>query len=57
MNIGVMALGVSPMRGTFDNTGAIGVAINFGGVEFLPGHFVYSDLDGLVVSQRRVQVA
>jgi regulator of ribonuclease activity A len=54
MNLGVMALGVVPARGTFNGTGVIGASFQVGGVEFAPGRFIYCDMDGVVVSARRL---
>jgi regulator of ribonuclease activity A len=52
MNLGVMALGVIPARGSFDGTGAVGTSFQAGGIEFSPGRFVYCDMDGVVVSSQ-----
>jgi regulator of ribonuclease activity A len=54
MDLGVMALGVVPARGSFNGTGAIGTSFQAGGVGFAPGRFVYCDADGIVVSSRRL---
>ncbi|GEO16596.1 putative 4-hydroxy-4-methyl-2-oxoglutarate aldolase [Microvirga aerophila] len=54
MDLGVMALGVVPARGSFNGTGAIGTSFQAGGVGFAPGQFVYCDADGVVVSSRRL---
>jgi regulator of ribonuclease activity A len=53
LDLGVMALGVVPARGSFNATGAIGTSFQAGGVRFAPGRFVYCDTDGVVVSSRR----
>ena len=52
MDLGVMALGTVPARGTFNGTGEVGIPIRIGGMEFAPGRFAYCDLDGIVVSSR-----
>jgi regulator of ribonuclease activity A len=52
MDLGVMALGVVPARGSFNGTGSIGTSFQAGGVEFAPGRFAYCDTDGVVVSSR-----
>jgi len=54
MDLGVMALGVVPARGSFNGTGAIGTSFQAGGVGFAPGRFGYCDADGVVVSFRRL---
>ncbi|QRM33432.1 ribonuclease E activity regulator RraA [Microvirga sp. VF16] len=54
MDLGVMALGVVPARGSFNGTGVIGASFQVGRVEFAPGRFIYCDMDGVVVSSRRL---
>lgn len=51
LNIGVKALGTHPVKSLKSYPGEKGVAVNFGGVEFLPGRWVYSDEDGIIVSE------
>lgn len=50
LNIGVKALGTHPVKSLKKYPGEKGVAVNFGGVEFVPGNWVYSDEDGIIVS-------
>ena len=50
LNIGVKALGANPRRSAKAGQGQIGVPVEFGGVVFTPGHWLYSDEDGIVVS-------
>ncbi|MBB4042233.1 regulator of ribonuclease activity A [Microvirga flocculans] len=54
MDIGVMALGTVPARGSFEGAGTIGTSFEIGGAEFAKGRFVYCDTDGVVVSSRRL---
>jgi len=49
-DIGVKALGTNPRKSAKEGTGEIDVAVEFGGAEFSPGHYLYSDHDGIVVS-------
>lgn len=51
LEIGVKALGTHPVKSLKNNPGERGVAVNFGGVEFVPGWWVYSDEDGIIVSE------
>ena len=49
LEIGIVALGISPRRSP---TGAVGqseVAVTFGGVTFLAGEWLVADADGIVV--------
>jgi regulator of ribonuclease activity A len=48
--LGVKALGSTPRRGGKTGLGAIDVPVRFGSAEFLPGGFLWSDADGIVVA-------
>jgi regulator of ribonuclease activity A len=43
MDIGVKALATHPVKSIKTHPGEKGSVINFGGVEFVPGHWVYAD--------------
>jgi regulator of ribonuclease activity A len=51
LELGVKALGVSPMKTEKRNEGQQNIPVKFGGVTFKPGNYVYADLDGIVVSE------
>jgi regulator of ribonuclease activity A len=48
--IGVQALGHSPVRPAVDGAGEEGIPVEFAGITCVPGHFVYADHNGIVVS-------
>ncbi len=50
MDVGVFALGTHPKKTVKRNTGERDIPVTFGGVTFTPGHYVYADEDGVVVS-------
>lgn len=50
--LGVMGLASHPMRSVKRGVGERGVVLNFGGVSFRPGEYVYADEDGLVVASQ-----
>ena len=52
MDIGIKALGTNPRKGTKTGGGQRDVAVEFGGVVFVPGEIGYSDDDGIVVVSR-----
>ena len=56
LHIGIKALGTNPWRSTKNGTGQVDVPVSFGGVEFRPGEWLYSDEDGILVSSRRLSV-
>jgi regulator of ribonuclease activity A len=49
LDIGVKALGTNPRKSGKTGDGVRDVAVQFGGVMFVPGHIAYSDDDGIVV--------
>ena len=49
LDIGIKALGTNPRKSTKTGEGVRDVAVEFGGVMFVPGHIAYSDDDGIVV--------
>jgi regulator of ribonuclease activity A len=54
LGIGVKALGTNPCKSAKHGAGALDVAVSFGGVEFRPGAWLYSDEDGILVSEQRL---
>ncbi|MBN8441559.1 MAG: ribonuclease E activity regulator RraA [Thauera sp.] len=50
MDLGVFALGTHPRKTVKRNTGEADLPVTFGGVTFVPGHFLYADEDGVIVS-------
>jgi regulator of ribonuclease activity A len=50
LELGVKALGTNPRRSAKTGEGEVDVPVTFGGVDFVPGHHLYSDEDGIVVS-------
>ena len=54
MNIGVKALATIPRKTIKKNQGSRDVVVEFGGVAFKPGDYLYADLDGVVVSKAKL---
>lgn len=50
MDIGVLALDTHPLKSIKKNTGEADIPVRFGGVTFTPGHFLYADEDGVLLS-------
>ena len=50
LDLGIKALGSNPMKSAKRGVGAVDVPVSFGGVLFRPGAWLYSDDDGIVVS-------
>ena len=54
LDLGIKALGSNPRKSGKLATGQVDVPVEFGGVRFAPGMWVYSDDDGVVVSERQL---
>lgn len=52
IDIGVRALAACPLKSVKRNVGERDVVVSFAGVEFTPGHHLYADSDGIIVSER-----
>ena len=50
MSIGVMALGTMPLKSEKHNRGERDVELGFAGGRFTPGHYLYADEDGIILS-------
>ncbi|NNF60840.1 MAG: ribonuclease E activity regulator RraA [Gammaproteobacteria bacterium] len=53
--VGIKALGVNPAKSAKTGAGEVDVPVQFGGVTFEPGHWVYCDADGILVSPTRIE--
>jgi regulator of ribonuclease activity A len=50
INLGVQAIAAHPMKTEKRGLGDINQEVNFGGVTFVPGHFIYADNNGILVA-------
>ena len=50
MAIGVKAIATNPRKSVKRDSGVADVPVRFGGVTFVPGHHLYADEDGVLVS-------
>ncbi|MBK6538552.1 MAG: ribonuclease E activity regulator RraA [Ignavibacteria bacterium] len=50
LGLGVKALATHPLKSKKENKGEENIKVNFAGIDFAPGEFVYCDEDGIVVS-------
>ncbi len=55
IEIGVKALGVNPAKSEKRGEGETDVELEFGGVRFRPGEWVYCDEDGILISPEQVE--
>ncbi len=50
LDVGVKALATCPLKTVKKDPGKKNVPVHFAGVDFIPGHYLYADLDGILVS-------
>lgn len=56
MDIAVKALNTHPKKSSKKDTGEHDVSVHFAGVRFVPGSWVYADLDGIVVADNELSL-
>ena len=52
--IGLKALNTNPKKSVKKGVGERDVPVNFAGVDFVPGYFLYADPDGILVSENKL---
>lgn len=55
MNIGIFSLGTNPFKSIKEGKGETDVPVEFGGVEWKPGEWVYADEDGIVLAKEKLK--
>jgi regulator of ribonuclease activity A len=50
--LGIQALGCIPIKSVRQGRGDLNLPVTFGGVTFVPGHFVFADNNGIITSPR-----
>lgn len=55
-DLGVAALGVHPMKTDKRGLGDLNLEVTFGGVTFRPGHYLYADNNGVLVSPQSLSL-
>ena len=54
LDFGVKAIGTNPIKSTKTGAGKADIAIDFGGVSFEPGQWIYCDEDGAIVAPHQL---
>lgn len=54
MNIGIKALGTFPLKTIKKGIGEADIELNFSGIKFIPGNYLYADEDGVIVIEEKV---
>lgn len=55
-DIGILGVGSIPVSADNESTGEVGVAVNFGGVTFLPEDHLYADSTGVILSPEPLDI-
>lgn len=53
LDLGVKALNTIPVKSGKKDIGVMNISLDFAGVIFVPGEYVYADEDGIVVSEKK----
>ena len=54
MELGIRALGVCPLKSIKNGVGDSNLIVNFSGVTFTPGDYLYADEDGVIVVKEKL---
>ncbi len=57
IHIGIKALNTHPLKSTQQGRGDLDVPVNFAGLSFYPGHYLYADADGVIVAEQALKLA
>jgi regulator of ribonuclease activity A len=55
INIGIFAIGTCPLKSKKEGKGERGGVLEFGGITWKPGEYVYADEDGVILSERALE--
>ena len=56
MKIGILALGVCPLKSIKNGVGDSNLIVNFSGITFTPGEYLYADEDGVIVIKEKASL-
>ena len=56
IDIGIKALATHPRKSRKQGLGELDIPVEFAGIEFLPGEYLYADPDGVVVTAKPVSI-
>jgi len=54
MHVGIRAINTCPIKSIKRNIGEENITVKFAEIAFIPGHFVYVDEDGVLVSSKKL---
>lgn len=50
IDIGVKAIATHPLKSVKKGAGEVDLSVHFADIDFIPGHYLYADEDGVIVS-------
>jgi regulator of ribonuclease activity A len=56
LSLGVKALGCNPIKTEKLGVGEVNINIEFAGLTFIPGQFIYGDANGLAISEKELVI-
>lgn len=56
LEMGILAVGAIPVGAPSEGTGESDIAVNFGGVTFLPEDHIYTDSTGIIISAEPLDI-
>ena len=56
LEIGILALGVCPLKSIKKGVGDSNLIVNFSGITFTPGEYLYADEDGVIVIKEKASL-
>jgi len=54
ISLGLKALNTSPQRSRKKGEGKLNIPVQFAGINFVPGHYLFADQDGMIVSAQQL---
>ena len=54
IELGVKAIDTLPLKSVKKNIGEIDVSVHFADADFIPGHYLYADEDGIILSAEKL---
>ena len=55
-DLGVQAIATVPLKTEKRDIGDVNIPVKFGGVTFIPGHYIYADNNGVIVSPQELKM-
>ena len=54
IEIGVKAIDTLPLKSVKNNVGEVDISVHFADADFIPGHYLYADEDGIILAAEKL---